>query len=173
MRQLETRSNLTKHMLMHTHESTLYTQHASCIHTSAAAPSNGHDLADCAFARAGCRRSQLHSVRRQPTTASEHLQVRGDLVLHCAKPRVLRQRSTCLQATGSTESVPHKDESADTKRYAHQSQTVAPVFMSDSVVSFTELIAAGHCVDVPQVVELRRHACCGPTHGQALGQCVI
>jgi hypothetical protein len=97
---------------MHTHESTLYTQHASCIHTSAAAPSNGHELADRSLARGECRRSQLHSARRQPTIASEHLEVRGvDLVLHhCARLLVwsaIGQRSTCLHGTGSTESVPH------------------------------------------------------------------
>ena len=98
-------------MLMYTHESTLYTQHVSCIHTSAAAPSNGHELADRALARGECRRSQLQSFRRQPTIANEHLEVREvDVVLHYAITLVwiaIGQRSTCLKGTGSTESVPH------------------------------------------------------------------
>jgi hypothetical protein len=33
----------------------------------------------------------------------------------------------------------------------YQTQTVKPVFRSDSIVSLTELIAAGHCVAVPHV----------------------
>ena len=45
----------------------------------------------------------------------------------------------------------HKHEITDTKRYIYQTQTVKPVFMSDSIVSLTELIAAGHCVAVPHV----------------------
>jgi hypothetical protein len=86
--------------IMHTHESTLYAQHASCIHTSAEAPSNGHELADRALARGECRRSQLQSFRRQPTIASEHLEVREvDVVLHCAIALVwmaIGQRNTGL-----------------------------------------------------------------------------
>ncbi len=45
----------------------------------------------------------------------------------------------------------HKHESADAMRYTYQTQTVNPVFMSDSAASSTELIAAGHFVDVPHV----------------------
>ena len=45
----------------------------------------------------------------------------------------------------------HKHESKDAKRYTYQTQTVKPVFMSDSTASVTELIAAGHCVAVPHV----------------------
>ena len=45
----------------------------------------------------------------------------------------------------------HKHEITDTKRYIYQTQTVKPVFRSDSIVSLTELIAAGHCVAVPHV----------------------
>jgi hypothetical protein len=48
-----------------------------------------------------------------------------------------------------------KHESKDAKSYTYQSQTVKPVFMADTIASVTELIAAGHCVDVPQVVESR------------------
>jgi hypothetical protein len=44
-----------------------------------------------------------------------------------------------------------KHESKDAKRYTYQTQTVKPVFMSDSTASVTELIAAGHCVPVPHV----------------------
>ena len=100
-----------KHGLMRTHESTLYAQHVSCIHTSAEAPLKGHELENRILTRGGCRRSQLHSVRRQPTIASEHLEVREvDVVLHYDINLVwiaIGQRSTCLQGTGSTESVPH------------------------------------------------------------------
>jgi hypothetical protein len=39
----------------------------------------------------------------------------------------------------------HKHEHKD------QTQTVKPVFMSDTTASVTELIAAGHCVAVPHV----------------------
>ena len=44
-----------------------------------------------------------------------------------------------------------KHESKDAKRYTYQTQTVKPVFMSDTIASVTELISAGHCVAVPHV----------------------
>ena len=46
-------------------------------------------------------------------------------------------------------------ESKDAKRYTHQTQTVKPAFMSDTIASVTELIAAGHGVVVPHVVGVR------------------
>ena len=45
----------------------------------------------------------------------------------------------------------HKHEITDTTRYIYQTQTVKPVFRSDSIVSLTELIAAGHFVLLPHV----------------------
>ncbi len=45
----------------------------------------------------------------------------------------------------------HKHERKDAKRYTYQTQTVKPVFMSDTTASVTELIPAGHCVAVPHV----------------------
>ncbi len=45
---------LTKHRLMHTHESTLYTQHVFCIQTVEDAPDNEVVLARCTFA---CRKA--------------------------------------------------------------------------------------------------------------------
>ena len=47
--------------------------------------------------------------------------------------------------------VGHKHASKDAKRCTYQTQTVKPVFMSDSTVLVMELIAAGHCVAVPHV----------------------
>jgi hypothetical protein len=38
MRASGNKIELDKHRLIHTHESTLYTQHATCMYTSAAAP---------------------------------------------------------------------------------------------------------------------------------------
>jgi hypothetical protein len=75
---LTERSNLTKHMLMHTHEFTLYTQHVSCMHTSVAAPSNGHEIKVRSLTRG---ESQLQSACRQPTCGKTQ-QVWYDLVLH-------------------------------------------------------------------------------------------
>jgi hypothetical protein len=77
---------------------------------SAAVPSNGHDLDDRTLARGVCRRSQLHSVRRKPTLGNATQQGYYDLVLQYGirLPCIVAgQRSTCLQGTGSTESVPH------------------------------------------------------------------
>ena len=51
----------------------------------------------------------------------------------------------------------HKHEITNAKRYIYQTQTVKPVFMSDSIVSLTELIATGHCVAVPHDAGLRFH----------------
>jgi hypothetical protein len=59
----------------------------------------------------------------------------------------------------------HKHERKDSKRYTYQTQTVKPVFMSDTTASVTELIAAGHCVAVPHVAGVdcpsRLQALCG------------
>jgi hypothetical protein len=207
---------------MHTHESTLYTQHVSCIHTSVAAPFRGGragDLGDRALTCGQCRTSQLQSARWQPTIVNESLPLEVDSVLICGIPLpkvAIRQRSTCLQGTGSTESVPHtvthshtsgtskvvhslvvastsswsiacvsdaydythlqfghKQERKDAKRYTYQTQTVKPVFMSDSIVSLTELIAAGHCVAVPHVaVERGEQALCGIQYDKSHGSLI-
>ena len=112
MRATGNKSGPDKHRLMHTQESTLYTQHASCMHTSAEAPFNGLDLDDRALTRGECWRRELHSARRQLASGSEileGLEVHLHLVfLIIARPLiVIGQLSTCLQGTGSTASVPH------------------------------------------------------------------
>ena len=69
----------------------------------------------------------------------------------------------------------HKHEITDTKRYIYQTQTVKPVFMSDSTASVTELIAGGHCVVVPHVAGdcfppvLLGQALCGIQYGKNHG----
>jgi hypothetical protein len=104
---------------MHRHESTLYTQHVSCIHTSPVAPLNGHLLKVRSLARGECRRSQLHCVRRQPTCGNEKLQGCHELVFISGVILVwmaIGQRSTFLQGTGSTQSVPHTVTHSRTSR---------------------------------------------------------
>ena len=44
-----------------------------------------------------------------------------------------------------------KHESKDAERYTYETQTVKPVFMSDSTALVKELIADGHCVATPHV----------------------
>ena len=91
------------------------------MHTSAEAPVNGLELVDRALTRGECRRSQRHSARRQPTIGSELLEVLDvHLVLiitdrDWTRERIASgQRTTCLQGTGSTESVPHTDTHSHT-----------------------------------------------------------
>ena len=83
------------------------------MHTGAEAPFNGHDLDDRALTRGECRRSQLHGVLRQLTIESEPLEGHEVHLALIHRPHHVYhviasgQRSTCLQGTGSTESVPH------------------------------------------------------------------
>jgi len=63
-----------------------------------------------------------------------------------------------------------KHESKDAERYTYETQTVKPVFMADTIVSVTELIAVGHCVFGPHVARegFRVDATVPELEGQAL-----